>query len=152
MIEVQCPVNFMYIPALESSFLHPIIVGSQSSNDKAVILIGQRKLLFSALMYIKMTRHCSTENFITKLVQSCYNLSIYRQLTNIQAFGRQRMNEEVEKLEKLMALCASDKSLCHRKHHITLSNDPRKEKLLVKHDQERNTGLRLNLLKSIIFE
>ena len=45
---IQCSVNFLYILALESSFLHPIIVGSRPSNDKAVILIGQRYLLSGA--------------------------------------------------------------------------------------------------------
>ena len=52
---VQCPVNFMYVLALESSFLYPIIVDSQLSNDKAVRLIGQRKLLSSAWAYINLT-------------------------------------------------------------------------------------------------
>ena len=56
---IQCPVNFMYILALESGFLHPIIVGSQSSHDKAVILTGQRKLLSSASKHIKSTCYCT---------------------------------------------------------------------------------------------
>ena len=30
-VYVQCPVNFVYFLALESSFLHPIIIGSQPS-------------------------------------------------------------------------------------------------------------------------
>ena len=54
---LESPDNFMYILALESSFLHRIIVGSQPSNDKAVILVKQIKLLSSALTYIKLSGH-----------------------------------------------------------------------------------------------
>ena len=50
----------MYSLALESSFLRPIIAGSQLLKDKAVILIEQLKLLLSASMYIKLTVHCIT--------------------------------------------------------------------------------------------
>ena len=46
--DVQCLFNLIFILAPESSILHPIIVGSQLSNEKAVILIGQITLLFSA--------------------------------------------------------------------------------------------------------
>ena len=45
----------------------------------------------------------------------------------IDAFGRERMENELEKLKELQKKCEIDKSLCSRKRHIKYSDDPRKD-------------------------
>ena len=47
----------------------------------------------------------------------------------IDAFGRERMEREMEKLKELQKKCEVDKSLCSRKRHVKYSDDPGKEKL-----------------------
>ena len=47
----------------------------------------------------------------------------------IDAFGRERMERELEKLKELQKKCEVDKSLCSRKRHVKYSDDPGKEKL-----------------------
>ena len=58
-----------------------------------------------------------------------YELANQKLDKQIEAFGRNRMQAEVQKLEKLKLDCLKDKWLCHRKHHITWSNDPRRQQL-----------------------
>ena len=58
-----------------------------------------------------------------------YKLANQKLDKQIDAFGRNRMQAAVEKLEKLKLGCYDDKWLCHRKHHVTLNDDPRREQL-----------------------
>ena len=58
-IEIQCLVKFIIILAPESTFIRLIIVDNQLSNDKAVLLSRQKKLFSSAVIYIKLTGHCT---------------------------------------------------------------------------------------------
>ena len=77
---IQCPVNFLYVLELESSFLHPITVGSLPLNNKNVILIGKRKLLSRALMYIKLTGHCMynqalESSYLSQIISKVFEIS-----------------------------------------------------------------------------
>ena len=58
-----------------------------------------------------------------------YELANQKLDKQIDAFGRDRMKTEVDKLEKLKLECSKDKMLCHRKHHVIWSDDPRREQL-----------------------
>ena len=66
-------------------------------------------------------------NRIDIMMYELANLKLDKQ---IDALGRDRVKVEVEKLERLKIKCKEDKWLCHRKHHITLADDPRHEQLL----------------------
>ena len=73
-----------------------------------------------------------------------YKLAERKMERQIESFGHERMNKELDKLRQLQALCEGDKSICSRKRHVRLSSDPRQAQILaelnhVPHEARRNT-------------
>ena len=60
----------------------------------------------------------------------------------IDAFGRERMKSEMEKLKELQKKCEVDKSLCSRKRHVKYSDDPGKEQLFKEVNQVPTDAVR----------
>ena len=77
------------------------------------------------------------------------NPAIERQ---IDAFGRENMKKQVDKLIEYAKLCEQDSSVCHRKSHVTYKKSPHMKQLQLELTRTgERIGEKLDRDKGIIF-
>ena len=70
----------------------------------------------------------------------------------IDAFGRENMKKQVDKLIEYAKLCEQDSSVCHRKSHVTYKKSPHMKQLQLELTRTgERIGEKLDRDKGIIF-